>query len=81
MTDSQQRGDMNAGNDVVADGGERGPKGSTTFTFREATREWLLETYPEALSINEALRMAISDARLVRDDGGLEVRAEPSADD
>ena len=40
---------------------------STTFTFRPETEEKLLEWYPHALSLNEALRMAISDAQLVRE--------------
>jgi len=37
-----------------------------TVTVDEETIEWIQETYPEALSKQEAIRMAISDARLIR---------------
>ena len=40
---------------------------STTFTFKPETEQWLLETYPDAIGLNEAIRNAISDARLVRE--------------
>jgi hypothetical protein len=39
---------------------------TTTFTYRPQTREWLFETYPDAIGISEAIRAAIADARLVR---------------
>ena len=34
-----------------------------SMTITEATESWLNETYPEAQSTQEALRMAVSDAR------------------
>lgn len=34
-----------------------------SMTITEATEQWLSETYPEAQSTQEALRMAVSDAR------------------
>ena len=34
-----------------------------TVTLSKDTVQWLEETYPDALSIQEAVRMAISDAR------------------
>lgn len=34
-----------------------------SMTITEATELWLSETYPEAQSTQEALRMAVSDAR------------------
>lgn len=34
-----------------------------SMTITEATERWLNETYPEAQSTQEALRMAVSDAR------------------
>lgn len=40
---------------------------STTFTYKPSTRRWLLETYPDAIGLNEAIRAAISDARLLRE--------------
>lgn len=39
---------------------------STTFTYAPSTRRWLMATYPDALNLNQAIRMAIADARLVR---------------
>ena len=35
----------------------------TTVTIPDETADWLIETYPDALSLQEAVRMAISDAR------------------
>ena len=40
---------------------------SSTFTYRKETEQWLLETYPDAIGLNEAIRSAISDARLLRE--------------
>jgi hypothetical protein len=34
-----------------------------TVTLGEETLEWLRENYPDSLSDQEALRMAVSDAR------------------
>ena len=34
-----------------------------SMTITEETEKWLSETYPEAQSTQEALRMAVSDAR------------------
>lgn len=34
-----------------------------SMTITKATENWLGETYPEAQSTQEALRMAVSDAR------------------
>lgn len=34
-----------------------------SMTITKATEQWLSETYPEAQSTQEALRMAVSDAR------------------
>lgn len=39
----------------------------TTVTISDETEEWLHDTYPDSLSTQEAFRMAISDARLVRE--------------
>jgi 4-hydroxyphenylpyruvate dioxygenase-like putative hemolysin len=39
---------------------------STTFTYKPETERQLLELYPHALGFSEALRMAISDAQLIR---------------
>lgn len=36
-------------------------------TIGEDTEEWIRETYPDALSDQEAIRMAISDARMLRE--------------
>lgn len=84
MKDSRQCDDTGknsrAIDGIATDGGDDG-KQTTTFTFKPETRDWLLETYPDALSINEALRMAIADARLIRDEDGFEVRAEARSDD
>lgn len=38
-----------------------------TATFKEETLVWLRETYPDAMSDQEAVRMAISDARGLRE--------------
>jgi len=37
-------------------------------TIKKETEEWLLETYPDADGVQEAVRMAISDARILRED-------------
>ena len=37
-------------------------------TLKKETEDWLLDTYPDADGIQEAVRMAISDARILRDD-------------
>jgi hypothetical protein len=34
-----------------------------SMTITESTEQWLSDTYPEAQSTQEALRMAVSDAR------------------
>lgn len=34
-----------------------------SMTITKNTREWLIETYPDAQSVQEALRMSVSDAR------------------
>lgn len=34
-----------------------------TMTISPDTEQWLLERYPEALELTEAVRMAITDAR------------------
>jgi hypothetical protein len=39
----------------------------TTVTLPEETESWLSETYPDALSTQEAIRMAISEARIRRE--------------
>jgi len=36
-------------------------------TIKKESEEWLLETYPDADGVQEATRMAISDARLLRE--------------
>jgi ABC-type nitrate/sulfonate/bicarbonate transport system ATPase subunit len=36
-------------------------------TLNEDTVKWLEETYPDSLSNQEAIRMAISDARTLRE--------------
>jgi len=36
-------------------------------TIKKETEQWLLETYPDADGIQEAVRMAVSDARLLRE--------------
>lgn len=38
----------------------------TTVTMSEKTEQWLLDEYPDALSLQEAIRTAISDARVHR---------------
>ena len=48
---------------------------STTFTYRPETRQWLENNYPDAIGINEAIRAAIADARLVRNTD-FEVRGD-----
>jgi len=37
-----------------------------TVTLSESTVEWLKQEYPDALSLQEALRTALSDARVHR---------------
>ena len=39
------------------------------MTFGEETARFLLDAYPDARNLQEATRSAISDARLVREDG------------
>ena len=39
----------------------------TTLTLPETSESWLLEEYHEALNLQEAVRMAIADARYLRD--------------
>ena len=34
-----------------------------SMTITKNTREWIKETYPDAQSVQEGLRMAVSDAR------------------
>ena len=34
-----------------------------SMTITKNTREWIIETYPDAQSVQEGLRMAVSDAR------------------
>jgi hypothetical protein len=34
-----------------------------TMTISQESADWLLEMYPEALELTEAVRMAITDAR------------------
>ena len=34
-----------------------------SMTITRNTREWIIETYPDAQSVQEGLRMAVSDAR------------------
>jgi len=46
---------------------------STTFTYKKSTEDWLLETYSDAIGLNEAIRNAIADARLVREKGQLRI--------
>lgn len=36
-------------------------------TIKKETEEWLLETYPDSDGVQEAMRMAVSDARLLRE--------------
>ena len=36
-------------------------------TIKKETEDWLLETYPDADGTQEAMRMAVSDARLLRE--------------
>jgi len=38
----------------------------TTVTISDDTKEWLTSEYPDALSLQEAIRNAISDARVHR---------------
>jgi hypothetical protein len=38
----------------------------TTVTMAESTEKWLRDEYPDALSLQEAIRTAISDARIHR---------------
>jgi hypothetical protein len=40
-----------------------------TTTLSAESLEWLRETYPDAMSDQEAIRMAISDARTLREWG------------
>jgi hypothetical protein len=39
----------------------------TTVTLSEETEEWLHKTYPDALSLQEAIRMAVSESRIRRE--------------
>lgn len=66
--------------DEEQDDADRGERATTTFTYRPTTGRWLLDTYQDALTINEALRMAISDARLVREGDGVDVDVEQDED-
>lgn len=38
-----------------------------TMTITAKTEAWLSDTYPDALDIQDAIRMAISDARIIRE--------------
>lgn len=38
----------------------------TTVTMSEETEQWLIQEYPDALSLQEAIRTAIADARVHR---------------
>lgn len=42
------------------------PTSKTTVTLSEDTEEWLKSEYPDALSLQEAIRTAMSDARMHR---------------
>ena len=59
------------------DGGVMSEEASTkkiSMTITVATERWLQNTYPDAASTQEAIRMAISDARIMQD--GLELSIE-----
>lgn len=47
-----------------------------TLTVSQETVEYLEEVYPDALEIQEAVRMAISDARDFRQTAEVQVRAD-----
>jgi len=49
-------------------------------TIKKSTETWLLETYPDADGVQEATRMAISDARLLRDGFRIELSRGPQND-
>lgn len=49
---------------VMADSNE---KVKFSQTIKKDTEEWLLDSYPDADGIQEAVRMAVSDARLLRE--------------
>ena len=51
-----------------------------TQTIKAETESWLLETYPDADGTQEAIRMAISDARLVRDAKHVHLQRPPETD-
>ena len=60
-----------------ADGAGVSEEASTkkiSMTITVATERWLQATYPDAASTQEAIRMAISDARIIQD--GLELSIE-----
>lgn len=38
-----------------------------TMTIPQQTADWLRETYPDGLETQDRIRMAISDARLLRE--------------
>ncbi len=42
-------------------------KSNSVRLSKKETEDWLLETYPDADGTQEALRMAVSDARLLRE--------------
>jgi hypothetical protein len=42
------------------------------MTFGKETVRFLLSSYPDARNLQEAARSAISDARLVRDNGEID---------
>ena len=39
----------------------------TTVTISKDTKDWLTSEYPDALSLQEAIRTALSDARVHRE--------------
>lgn len=47
-------------------------------TIKKETEDWLLKNYPDADGIQEATRMAISDARLLREGFEITLRRSPN---
>lgn len=39
-----------------------------SMTMTRQTKKWLNQTYPDALEVQEQLRMAVNDARQLRDE-------------
>jgi ABC-type ATPase involved in cell division len=58
--------------------GDKNATKKITVTLDEETLSWLRETYPDALSDQEAIRMAINDSRTIISSESISISDKPS---